>query len=407
MDHLDRSSPSAGSGDASPLAAQPTASGRLAALDALRGLIMLFMAIDHASYFIAKVHPGEFWGVPLPSYPDGLAFFTRFVTHFCAPGFFFLMGVSVTLFAESRRRLGYPEGRIARHLLMRGALLIVLEHVLENPAWLLGAIGSAVPIETHGGTGPPGGGASIRLGFLVLYGLGSTMIACALLSRIGTRTVVALSAGAVLATQLLLPGPEHVAIRYPAALRLLLIPGQTGSLLVAYPTLPWLGIAGLGLVFGRILLDDPVRAERTARLGGLAALLVFVALRTAGGRGDFHFIAQPGLIGFLNLTKYPPSLAYTLLTIGGNLIVLAALLRAGASLQRWGRPLVVLGGSALFFYFAHLYLYALIGFAFPNGTSLAAMYVVWALGLVVLYPVSAWYGRFKRRRPPDSLWRLF
>jgi uncharacterized membrane protein len=404
MDDLARSSPATGA--PAPSVTPPAASGRLAALDALRGLIMLVMAIDHASYFIAKVHPGEFWGVPLPRYPDGLSFFTRFITHFCAPGFFFLMGVGVTLFAESRRRLGQSEGRIARRLLARGTLLIVLEHVLENPAWLLGAIGAAVPIETHGSGGAPGGGTSIRLGFLVLYGLGSTMVVCGLLGRLRTLPIAALGAAAVLATQLLLPGPEHVATRYAPAVRLLLIPGQTGSLLVAYPTLPWLGIAALGLAFGRVLLAAPARAERVARYGGLAALLLFGTLRAAG-RGDFHHVAEPGLIGLLGLTKYPPSLAFTLLTVGGNLIVLAALMRAGTALERWGRPLVVLGGSALFFYFAHLYVYALLGFAFPRGTTLATMYAVWAAGLVVLYPLSAWYGRFKRRRSPGSVWRLF
>jgi uncharacterized membrane protein len=406
MNDRARTAPFATDAIAAPVV-RPAVPGRLAALDALRGLIMAVMAIDHASYFIAKVHPGEFWGVPLPHYPDGLAFFTRFITHFCAPGFFFLMGVSVTLFAESRRRLGYAEGWIARHLLIRGALLVVLEHLVENPAWVLGTIGAAVPIETHGVGAAPGGGDSLRLAFLVLYGLGSTMIACALLLRLGTGAVVALSAAAMLGTQLLLPGAEHVATRYSPALRLLLIPGQTGSLLVAYPLLPWLGIAGLGLAFGRILRHDPDRARRLALLGGFGALLVFVALRSGGGRGDFHHITQPGMIGFLSLTKYPPSLAFILITIGGNLIVLAVLMRAGAALQRWGRPLIVLGGSALFFFFTHLYVYALIGFAFPKGTTLAWMYGVWALGLVVLYPATAWYGRFKRQRPPESLWRLF
>ena len=71
---------------------KPSAPRRVEALDALRGLIMILMAIDHASYFIAKVHPGEFWGMPLPQYPDGLSFFTRAVTHLCAPGFFFADG---------------------------------------------------------------------------------------------------------------------------------------------------------------------------------------------------------------------------------------------------------------------------------------------------------------------------
>jgi uncharacterized membrane protein len=186
---------------------------------------------------------------------------------------------------------------------------------------------------------------------------------------------------------------------------LLLVPGQTGSVLVAYPLLPWLGIAGLGLAFGRALLDDPRRAQRIALVAGGTALVLFGGLRAAGA-GDFHALAGPGWIGVFNLTKYPPSLAFILLTLGVDLLVLAAFLRAGERTTGWSGPLLVFGGSALFFYFAHLYLYAVIGFAFPRGASLAAMYPVWAVGLALLYPACAWYGRFKRRQPPESLWRL-
>jgi uncharacterized membrane protein len=89
-----------------------TTTRRFNALDAHRGLIMALMAIDHASYFIARAHSAEFWGATLPSYPNAWWFWTRWITHLCAPGFFLLMGIGMTLFAVSRLRAGWSEHRI-------------------------------------------------------------------------------------------------------------------------------------------------------------------------------------------------------------------------------------------------------------------------------------------------------
>lgn len=94
--------------------------GRIASLDAMRGLIMVMMAIDHARAFIAKNHPGEFWGRPLPDYgPDTLAFLTRLVTHLCAPGFLFLMGAGMAFFAASRASAGWSHAHITRAFVTR------------------------------------------------------------------------------------------------------------------------------------------------------------------------------------------------------------------------------------------------------------------------------------------------
>src|SRR4030065_2486614 len=98
--------------------ASPTAA-RLFAPDALRGLIITLMALDHANYFIARQHPtGEMWGGPYPVYTDTLTFLTRFVTHFCAPGFFFLMGVGMAIFALSRQGQNWSKWHVIRHFLI-------------------------------------------------------------------------------------------------------------------------------------------------------------------------------------------------------------------------------------------------------------------------------------------------
>jgi uncharacterized membrane protein len=375
---------------------------RLLSLDALRGLVMLLMAIDHSSYFIAHRHPAEFWGIPLPEYDSFLAFLTRFVTQVCAPGFFFLMGAGMALFAESRRRVGWTTGRIWRFFLVRGSLLIALQLFLENPAWLLGPIDV---ISSPGGDGP------VHLHFGVLYALGGAMIICSLLLRLGGLVLVGLGLGAIVLTQVLTPTPENASVLYSPLVRLLMVPGQTRIWSVMYPLVPWLGFAALGLAFGKELQRDRSRAYLEALVGGAACLLLFLLVRSTGGFGNTHTPVGAGLVGFLNLTKYPPSIAFATSMLGTNLVLLVALERTGQLVAEWGKPILVFGRSALFFYLVHLYLYGVIGLVagrwYPGGSGWLLMYVLWAIGLAILYPMCRWYGEFKRRKGPNSLWRLF
>ena len=378
-------------------ALQPSSS-RLIPLDALRGLIMIFMALDHASYFIARVHVSDWWGIPLPQYSNSPAFLTRFVTHPCAPGFFFLLGLSMVFFADSRRRLGWPEGKIRRYFLRRGLILIALQFFAENIAWAL------LPIPET----PPGGTGQIFLYLGVLFALGTSMIICGWLLRLHTSILVGAGAAGVFLTQLLIPGPESVSRLYHPFLRALLIPGQTGGGLVKYPVIPWLGVALLGIALGRRMIRDPKGAFRLAFLSGAGALVLFPIVRFIGWPvGDFHPPAGPGWIAFLNLTKYPPSLAFLLVTLGIDLLLLAFLSRREEILKRFGKPLLVFGRTALFFYVIHLYIFALIGLAFPKGGTLGWTYFFWAGGLVILYFLCSRYARFKARNAPDSLWRMF
>ncbi len=375
--------------------ARSTPGERHLPLDALRGLIMIAMALDHASYFVARVHTrGEFWDLPLPHYTDALAFLTRFVTHFAAPGFFFLLGAGMALFTVARRRLGWTDGAITRHLLGRGVLLIALQLLVENRAWPLG-LPSGVP------------DIFVRY-FGVLYGLGAAMLVIALLARLGGRIVAALSLLAILATQALLPGPAQD-LAVPPLLRLLLVAGEDSTVRVYYPLIPWVGVTGLGLLFGHWLARDAVQAYRGALVAGTGALLLFVPLRAAGGYGNLHPAQGPSWIDFLNVTKYPPSLVFLLLTLGVDLLVLALL--AGLSRRNriacWLWPLRVFGRVPLFFYLAHLFLFGALGLVLAgDGTSLLGMYPFWIAGLVGLLPLCWAYHRFKQRQPPDSLWRF-
>ncbi|MFN2153984.1 MAG: hypothetical protein ACK2UX_02005, partial [Anaerolineae bacterium] len=115
---------------------------RLLAVDALRGLIMVFMALDHANLLVAQKHsPGEYWGGAFPIYYDSLAFVTRFLTHLAAPGFFLLMGAGMVLFARSRLARGWSRWAVIRHFLIRGALLIALQLLVVDQIWWLAPAG--------------------------------------------------------------------------------------------------------------------------------------------------------------------------------------------------------------------------------------------------------------------------
>ncbi|MEJ2749879.1 MAG: heparan-alpha-glucosaminide N-acetyltransferase domain-containing protein, partial [Anaerolineae bacterium] len=299
-------------------------SNRLSQLDALRGVIIILMALDHANSFIAhgKLEP-ELWADLFPNYTGqpSYVFITRLVTHLAAPGFFFLMGVGMVLLANSRRQRGWSEGQIARHLLVRGGLLILLQFLLENPAW---AWGNVMTDTTY---------------FGVLYALGGAMIIGVLFLRLPQRWLVGLSAALVIGTPLLLPEVRTGFAAYSLPLRLWLLPGFSGNVLVLYPIIPWLGVMGLGMGYakGGILKDEGgTAAYRLALWLGTSALVLFAGLRWWGGLGNIRPPVGGDWVGFLNLVKYPPSLTFLLLTLGVNLVLLALLARLPVG---WLRPL--------------------------------------------------------------------
>ena len=177
-------------------------------------------------------------------------------------------------------------------------------------------------------------------------------------------------------------------------------------LLVLYPVVPWLGVTGLGLLFGRLLQRHAHRAAQVALWAGFGLLALFVVIRVAGGFGNLNGVPS-GWMGFLNVVKYPPSLAFLAVTLGINLLLIASWSRVEPHLHSPYHPLVIFGRTALFFYLLHLWVYALLGLLFRSGSGLATMYTFWLLGLAILYPLCYWYNRLKRGKPAGSIWRFF
>lgn len=358
---------------------------RLYPIDALRGLIIVFMALDHANYFIAQQHsPGEYWGGPFPAYDSALPFLTRLVTHFSAPGFFFLMGAGMLLFAEARWRQGWSMWKIRAHFWIRGALLIVLQVFLVNPIWKAG----------------PGYFPETYIG--VLIALGGTMILASFFVRLSPPALLLLTLSLMLGTELLHPGPELWGQLDNAPWKLVLMrSGGDGEFWSNFPVIPWLELVVFGHLFGRWLLEDEKKAYRKGLWIGLGLLVLFLITRSADGFGNIRPREGDTWIDFLNVVKYPPSLTFTFLTMGVNLVALWGFSKAGQGFQTASRQLVAFGSAPLFVYVLHLFLYMLMGRFFePFGTSLPLMYLYWLAGLAILYLPALWYGRLKSMKHP-------
>jgi uncharacterized membrane protein len=374
---------------------------RLISLDALRGLILVLMAVDHANYFIARLHPtGEFWGIPLPQYENIFEFLTRLITHPCAPGFFFLMGIGMILFSDSRKSSGWTDPGIRRHFLYRGLILISCQFFLENTAWLMG------PVST---LKPPGGGDNVWLHFGVLFSLGAGMIIGALLLRLNASLLFGLGGLIFLISQLIVPGADQAHFLFSPILRVLFIPGRTGFVQVFYAVFPWVGLVLVGMAFGKVISKNRSKISKIALYTGLLLLAAFSVLRLTGGFGNTHPPVDNSFVSLFNVTKYPPSLSFLFLTLGVVLLCLAFLSKWPPVSRRWAGPLTVFGRSSFFFYIVHLYLFGLMGLLFSStgGTGLGVMYIFWLLGLIILFPLCRLYHNFKSKKPLPSLWRFF
>ena len=362
---------------------------------------MVLMAIDHASFFIARVHPAETWGTPPPYYADAGAFFTRWLTHLCAPGFFLLMGIGIVWFAESRRASGWSQSKIARFYVNRGLALLFIQHFLENPAWLLGIV-SMDPALLEKQAALPGVEGNVMLAFAVLSALGASMIFWGIAWRAPVWLIAAIGVIASALTRAVIPDVSAAAQPIPVWKLIFFVPGQGGVVQNMYPWVIWLVPAGIGIALGRVFLRRPERIATVAGQCAVVGLIAFVLMRVAG-LGEYHQPA-PGVIGWLSVTKYPPSEAFFALTLGLDLALLAAMTKWPA---RWMSVLEVYGRVPFFFYLAHLFAFGALSWAFRTGTSRPIMYLVWAAVVAALYPACKAYSRFKFAKPASSLWRMF
>lgn len=381
---------------------------RLAALDIQRGLIMVLMALDHVVAFVYRYHPSEVWAGAWTRYTSWQPFVTRLVTHLCAPGFFLLLGCSVALLLQSRTEQGMTDSQARSFLCKRGVLLLLLNQLVENRAWTLGFRYSEVPPPAIPDGPWPGTPGPMLLVFTVLTGLGMALLLSSLVLRVRSRYLALLATLLIVASSILVPGPEHLRDSYGLLLRLVFLPGHSGTGFVLYPLIPWSGVALWGVVLGRLLHADAESTLRRLPLIGLALVATALVLRAIGGPGNLRLPRDGSVIEFFNLIKYPPSLVFLFLFVGLNLLLLSLWNRAQGLLPRVCELLSTFGQVPLFYYLLHLFQFSVLGALwFRKGASLPVTYLVWLLGLIPLYFACRAYRRFKSQTPVDSLWRFF
>jgi uncharacterized membrane protein len=374
-------------------AAKDRASGRAIALDALKGLIMIVMALDHTRSFLMK-YDGvkEIWYAPGTYNPQVWDFLSRYISHLAAPGFFFMMGMGMVLMVESRRKIGWDDQKVFVSFLKRGAILILLQFTLENLAWFERSHNPLHFLSTG-----------------VLSTLGACMIIGGFMMRFRTVGVAVISVVALLLTTSIIHTLDP-AYRddQSLAMSLLFVAGRAGVVKVNYPIVPWLGVTGLGMLYGWYWGADRVRGYRAALYLGIGLMAAFVLMRWFDGFWNYRPPVDGSIEAFFQATKYPPSLSWLALTCGGNFLIIWLFWKGEALVEKGAPFLLAYGRSALFFYIVHLHIYALMSLIFFNGhaTILSMAGVLWLVGLAILWPLCAWYGKFKGGKDADSIWRL-
>lgn len=370
---------------------------------------MMLMAIDHIRDFIAR-SAMQFLPTDL-SRTSAAIFFTRWITHFCAPVFMLTAGLGA-YFWMTRGHHSRPQ--LSRFLVTRGLWLIFLE-VTVLRVILLSQLSYRREIVL----------------LFILWAIGSSMIALATLIYLPVRLLAALSIAIIALHNLL---DRFPASRFGHFAWLWDILHQQGlftfagiNFVTAYPILPWIAVVSLGYCLGQTFSWDASRRRRFLMSVGLALTALFVLVRAVNVYGDpsawsHQRSALFTVLSFLNTTKYPPSLEFLLMTLGPALVAMAWLERfrfAGTN------PLLVFGRVPFFYYVAHLalahFIAILMNFArygskpflllappsmgspanlFPGnyGYPLWAVYAVWIALLIALYPACLWFSRLKQRR---------
>ncbi len=367
--------------------------GRALALDALKGLIMIVMAIDHTRSFLMQYDgTKEIWSADAIYNPQVWDFVSRYSSHVAAPGFFFMMGMGMVLMVESRKKVGWDEHQVFVSFLKRGAILILLQFTLENLAWFERSHNPLHFLSTG-----------------VLSTLGACMILAGFMMRFRPMVVAAISVACLGVTTAVIHSLQPADAKdLSLVTALLLVAGRAGVVKVNYPIVPWLGVTALGMLYGWHWLKDRGRAYQHALYFGIVLIAAFCLMRAFDGFWNYRPPVDATVQAFLQATKYPPSLSWLSLMVGANFLILWLFWKGEALVDRFGQVLLAYGRSALFFYIVHLHIYGVMSLFFFNRheTILSMAGVLWLVGLAMLWPICAWYGNFKSRQDPDSIWRL-
>lgn len=384
------------------LPANPAKGKRIHSIDLLRGIVMIIMALDHVrDYF----HASTFLFDPTDlTRTDAPLFLTRWITHYCAPVFAFLAGASAFLNGTKKTKK-----ELSVFLFTRGLWLVIVEALIITLGW---SFNPAYPVV-----------------FLqVIWALGVSMMVLAAAIWLPRTVILVMGLILIFGHNILDPidhsGNNESSFLISFLHHRHLFATKPFSFMLAYPIIPWIGIMLTGYVFGQLYLPtyDAGKRKRTLLWLGVSAVALFIIIRFINSYGDPRpwSVQQSPLFtffSFLNVTKYPPSLLYTLMTLGPSLLFLAF---AEKPLNRFTEKLVVFGRVPMFFYILHIYVIhvlaviaaAVTGYKWNDmvltgwismneqlkgyGFSLVFVFVLWMLIVIGFYPLCKRYDEYKR-----------
>ncbi|WP_096086353.1 DUF1624 domain-containing protein [Agaribacterium haliotis] len=365
-------------------------SKRIAAIDWMRGFVMILMVLDHVSMVYdvghlstdsaASYEPGT----ALPEF----AFFSRWITHLCAPTFVFLAGTALAISVERKLQKGVSPALIDKDILLRGLFIAALDLTLVS------LVAGKWTVQ-------------------VLYAIGVAMMCMAFFRRLSTPALIVIALGWMLAgealTALFWP-PGQGAESIGAAL--LFSKYSSDNLSISYALLPWLAVMLLGWVFGRFILDFNAGKTRLSPaqllyLLGFIALAAFALVRYVNGYGNMFLLRDDmSWQHWLHVSKYPPSLSFMLLELGLMSIILAMMMNLEKIIGvRPNGVLLVFGQTAMMYYLVHRLLLVGSGnyLGLKDFTDLGTSYWITLALLLLLYPFCLWYRGFKARHSDNAL----
>lgn len=367
-----------------------TKSKRIASIDWMRGFVMIIMVLDHVSMaynidHLAKDSAANYIvGTPLPAFE----FFTRWISHICAPVFVFLAGTALAISVERKVSTGFDSKVIDKDVLLRGAFIAILDPTL---------------ISIFGG----------RLTFQVLYAIGIAMMCMAFFRRLSTPTLIIIALAWILGGEWVTSQFWDFDVASQSILSALFVAKYyTSDLSISYAFVPWLSVMILGWVFGRYILDygqGKAKFEPATLLFmlGFSALAAFVAVRYLNGYGNMHLYREDfSWQQWLHVSKYPISASFIFLELGVMAVILALMIRLENIIgTRQNGVLLVFGQTSMMFYLVHrLFLTGTANFGdLKKFTDLPTTYLITLVMLILLYPFCLWYRGFKAKHP-GSIW---
>lgn len=367
---------------------------RIQSLDILRGLIMVLMAIDHVRVYA---------GVPAGG-PDPAIFFTRWITHFCAPGFAFFAGTAAFLYGVKVA----DKGRLARFLFTRGLMLIVLEFTLIRFGWTFNLNFSEFMLAG------------------VIWMLGVCMILLGLMVRLDAKVIGIIGLVIIFFQQLFAYVPRVLPESIRPYWEFIYSSGVEGPpwIAILYVIVPWVGVMAAGYGFGTVLTMEEKRVKKWCYVIGLTATAAFViagSIMALRSESEVPFFMQ-----LLNQRKYPASQLYLMMTLGPLIALIPFVEKAKGAVTDFFR---IFGRVPFFYYLLHIpliHISAIIvnlimfgssfqdayatapfcGLPPENIWSLWLLYLVFAVDVTILYVASKWYADFKAKNP-QLAWTKF